>query len=351
MRRRQILLSTLPLAGFVVGCAPSSPGAPGTAPPPSVRTFIGGFLAPALPTMPMPGLLPRPGVAAGMFVKLQAPTALALRGFDLLVADMATGRLWRADLIMQTLAPVAGAPVGLDTVLLLGADRSAWVLDARARQVLRFAVDGRLLQTWRSGAGSTVGMAVMDGGASLVVADAAWGQWLELRSGGAVALPVQPRRSDGTRIGAIDAVAMGSTHLFVLDRAAGLVYRAQRDGEVIETLGAGTLVQPSTLVVDRFDRAWVLDGQGRSLTLLASGRAPEVRTAAELGVQLIGGVAVDDRSLAVSDRLVGQVLIHPLPEPVKAPLALQRPAVRVGADMGTFAPGASHPLSLPGLPT
>lgn len=319
MRRRLVLLSTLPLAGAVVGCASSAPAGDGTAAQPPVRTFIGGFLAPAPSAITLPGMLPRPNMASGMFVKLQAPTALALSGFDLLVADMATGRLWRADLIMQTLAPVAGAPVGPNTVLLLGADRSAWVLDAPARQVLRFAVDGRLMQTWRSGAGSPVGMAVLDGGASLVVADSTWGQWFELRSGGAVALPVQPRRSDGTRIGAIDAVAMGKAHLFVLDRTAGLVHRAQRDGEVIETLGAGVLGQPSTLVVDRFDRAWVLDGQGRSLTLLASGQAPVVRSAADLGVQLIGGVAVDDRSLAVSDRLVGQVLIHPLPVPVKAP--------------------------------
>ena len=320
MHRRQWLWSTLSLVGGVVGCAssPGSEGAPGAASV-SVRTFIGGFLAPTLPAAPMPGALPRPSQGAGMFVKLQAPTALALRGFDLLVADAASGRLWRVDLLTQTLTGVAGAPVGPSTVLLLGADRSAWVLDAPARQVLRFAVDGRLLQTWRSGGTAPTGMAVLDNGATLVVAESTWGQWFELRSGGALALPVQPRRSDGTRIGAVDALSAGRDSLFVLDRAKGVVYRAQRDGEVVETLGAGALGQPSTLVVDRFDRAWVLDAQGRSVTMLASGQAPQVRSAADLGVQQIGGLAVDDRSLAVSDRLVGQVLIHPLPEPKGAP--------------------------------
>lgn len=320
MQRRRLLWSTLSLAGGVVGCAsPTAPeGQPGAASV-SVRTFIGGFLAPALPAAPLPGTLPRAAQGAGMFVKLQIPTALALRDFDLLVADAASARLWRVDLLTQTLAPVAGAPVGPATVLLLGPDRSAWVLDAQSRQVLRFAVDGRLLQTWRSGGTAPTGMAILDGGATLVVAESAWGQWFELRSGGALALPVAPRRSDGTRIGAVDALSAGRDSLFLLDRAKGVVHRALRNGEVVETLGAGALGQPSTLVVDRFDRAWVLDVQGRSLTLLASGQPPQVRSAADLGVQQIGGVAVDDRSLAVSDRLVGQVLIHPLPEPAKGP--------------------------------
>jgi hypothetical protein len=320
MQRRQVLWSTLSLAGGVLGCAssPESERAPGAASV-SVRTFIGGFLAPTLPAAALPGTLPRQSQGAGMFVKLQVPTALALRDFDLLVADAASGRLWRVDLLTQMLAPVAGAPVGPATVLLLGADRSAWVLDAQARQVLRFGVDGRLLQTWRSGGTAPTGMAILDGGATLVVAEATWGQWFELRSGGALAVPVQPRRSDGTRIGAVDALSAGRDSLFVLDRAKGVVYRALRSGEVVETLGAGALEQPSTLAVDRFDRAWVLDAQGRSLTLLASGQPPQVRSASDLGVQHIGGVAVDDRSLAVSDRLVGQVLIHPLPEPRGTP--------------------------------
>lgn len=320
MNRRELLWSSLSLTGGVLGCAsaPESDGVPGAASV-AVRTFIGGFLAPALPAAPLPGRLPQPTQGAGMFVKLQVPTALALRDFDLLVADAASARLWRVDLLTQTLTPVAGAPVGPATVLLLGPDRSAWVLDAQARQVLRFAVDGRLLQTWRSGATAPTGMAILDAGATLLVAESTWGRWFELRSGGALALPVAPRRSDGTRIGAVDALSAGRDSLFLLDRAKGVVYRALRDGEVVETLGAGALDQASTLVVDRFDRAWVLDAQGRSLTLLTSGRQPQVRSAADLGAQQIGGVAVDDRSLAISDRLVGQVLIHPLPEPEKAP--------------------------------
>lgn len=319
MQRRRLIIAALPLAP---GCAapPDEPGAAGAdrpVRPVPVRRVQGGFLAPTVPGAPLPGVLPRPG--SGMFVKLQMPTALALRGFDLAVADAASGRLWRADLSFQSLTPVAGAPVGPGTQLVLGADRSLWVLDPPARQVLRFAFDGRLMQTWRSAGGVPAGVAVLDGGATLAVADTGFGQWLELRSGGAVALPVQPQRADGQRMLAMDGLAQGRAHLFVLDRAGAVVHRVQRDGRLLETLGAGALRQPVALVADRHDRVWVLEAGGRSVVLLASGQPPLQRSAAELGAQLIGGMAMDDRSLALSDRLVGEVLIRPLPAAGDAP--------------------------------
>jgi hypothetical protein len=308
MQRRSLLQLTLPLAWAIGGCAdlpsttaPTRPAAP--------QRLLGGFLAPPAGNAP---LMPPP-LGSGMFIKLQSPTAVALRDWDLLVADLASNRLWRADLLRQTLSPLAAAPVGPATALALGADRSAWVLDPPSRQVLRFAVDGRLLQTWRNAGTVPVGLAVLDGGVTLAVPDAALGQWMEWRSGGAIALTVLPRQPDGARIGRIDAIAAGREHVYALNRSAALVYRSQRDGQILETLGAGALQQPVALVVDRHERVWVLDGSGRHLTRLASGAAPVVIDAESLGAQLIGGVAVDERSLAISDRLAGLVLIHPLP--------------------------------------
>lgn len=319
MQRRHLVFAALPLG---VGCAtpveePAAAGAAGAARPTPVRRVQGGFLSPTVPGAPLPGTLPRPGT--GMFVRLQMPTALALRGFDLAVVDAAAGRLWRVDLSFQSLTPVAGAPVGPDTLLALGADRSLWVLDPPARQVLRFGLDGRLMQTWRSAGGIPAGMAVLDGGATLAMADTGFGQWLELRSGGAVALPVLPQRASGERVLGMDGLAPGRSHLFVLDRGAAAVHRVQRDGLLLETLGVGTLRQPMALAVDRHDRVWVLEAGGRSVVLLASGQPPLQRTATELGAQLIGGLAVDERSLALSDRVRGEVLIRPLPALGEAP--------------------------------
>jgi hypothetical protein len=81
---------------------------------------------------------------------------------------------------------------------------------------------------------------------------------------------------------------------------------------VMQTLGRGDLLQPVALAVDRLQRCYVWDAQDASVKRLSgpSGSAPAQRwSAAELGVQQIGGIAVDGLTLAVSDTLVGSVVL------------------------------------------
>lgn len=274
------------------------------------RSVAGGFLVP--PGSPF-GALARPGT--GAYVKLQAPAALALRGNDLAVADLATGRLWRVDLALGTLSPIPGAPVSPQTRLALGPDLSVWVLDAAARQVLRFARDGRLMQTWRGGpdAPSPVGLALADGGATLLVADASTRQWLELRGAGGRALAVAPVGRDPAQLRGVDDIAVAGERVLLLDRLAGVVHVLQRDGRGLDRLGEGQLAQPLAIAADRLGRIAVLDGQDGSLKWLAASRPARVIDAQALGVQQPAGIALDEGWLAVSDRLAGQVLIHRLP--------------------------------------
>jgi sugar lactone lactonase YvrE len=266
------------------------------------RVVAGGFLAPP----PAPGVVPRPG--SGMFVRLVAPSAIALRASDLLVADLASARLWRIDTGFGQATGIAGAPVGPGTALALGPDLSAWVLDSAARQVLRFARDGRLMQTWRGGteSPSPVAFALADGGSTLLVADDSLRRWFEVRPVGAFATPMP--QDDSVR--GVDGLAVAGDSVFVLDRLAGVVHVAQRDGRLVGRLGAGELKQPLAIAADRFARVFVLDAQDRAVKLLSAGRAAQVFDAAALRVQQIGGIAVDERLLAVSDRLTGQVVIH-----------------------------------------
>ena len=92
------------------------------------RPLIGGYVGPVDPGTGLPA---RPGT--GMFFKWLAPGALALRGSTLLGLDAGSGRLWRCDTGLGTLAGIAGAPTGPGVALALGADYSAWVLDPVAR--------------------------------------------------------------------------------------------------------------------------------------------------------------------------------------------------------------------------
>jgi hypothetical protein len=258
----------------------------------------------------------RPGT--GAFVKLMAPTALALRGNDLLIVDSAAGRIWRADLGLNTLTPIAGAPATPATpatAVAIGPDLSAWVLDGLTRQVLRFSRDGRLMQTYRGGSvsPSPVAMVLADGGTTLLVADDSLRQWIEVRPAGAFATPMP--QDDSVR--GVDGLAVGGDSVFVLDRNAGVVHVTRRDGRLLGRLGEGELKQPVAIAADRFSRVFVLDAQDRAVKLLAAGRPAQVFDAAALRVQQIGGFAVDERLLAVSDRLTGQVVIHVLGDEVR----------------------------------
>ena len=274
------------------------------------RTVGGGFLAPAGGTFGVPA---RPGT--GAFVKLVAPAVVALQGNDLLVLDRGLQRLWRVDLALNTLTPVAGAPTDANTAVALAPDLSAWVLDVASRQVLRFARDGRLMQTQRPGfsAPAPTGLALVDGGAALLLADGTQGRWAELRGVGAFATEVALRSAEGAPLAArIDAIAATREAVFALDRGAARVYRARRDGVVLEVLGECVLRQPAAIAADRFGRVYVVDAFDRAVKVLRSGAPTLTWPAQQLRVQGIGGIAVDDRFLAIADPLGGQVAIHDL---------------------------------------
>jgi len=246
-----------------------------------------------------------------MFTRLVAPAALALRGADLLVADLGTQRVWRLNVDFQHATTIAGAPATPQTQLALSGDLSAWVLDAPARQVLRFARDGRLVQTYRIGTALTLpaGFALAEGGATLITADGGAARWSEQRSPGGVVTEVLPRLADGARLTGVDAIALAGRELMVLDRAGGAVHRVARDGQVLATLGRGELAQPSALAVDRDGRAFVVDRLGSELVMLAPDGSVERWSATQLRLQRIGGVAVDEGTLALSDAAMGQVAL------------------------------------------
>ena len=313
MKRRLFLA-----AACLGGCATEPGSEPIALPgqPQRWRTLQGGFLAPTLasgvqaPLLPGVGLPVRPGT--GMFVRWMAPTALALRGTDLLVADAASGRLWRAEAMGNQVTGIAGAAVNRQTALALGPDLSAWVLDPATRQLMRFGRDGRLLQSQHlaASAGAPVALALADGGLTLLLADGVGASWTELRGVGGIARSIAPERAGGLRISGVDAVAAGRDSVFVLDRLLAVVHQVARDGQVMQTLGLGELMQPVALAVDRLERCYVHDAQDASIKRLQAG-APATRwSAADLGVQQIGGLAVDGLTLAVSDSLSGAVVLN-----------------------------------------
>ncbi len=306
------------LAGLAACAAeppqPSAPREPGQ--PRPWRTLQGGFAAPARPALPgLPPARPLPP-AIGPFVRWTAPAALALAGFEMLVADLGSARLWRVELAGATIEPVAGAPVAPGVALALGPDLSAWVLDAPARQVLRFARDGRLLQTYRAGAAwpAPSAMALADGGATLLLADPGRAAWAEQRGPQGLVRSVATDTGSAPRTGGVAALAGGRSAVFVLDRLLGAVHRVARDGRVEATLGLGDLRQPLALALDRSERAWVLDAQDGALVALQPGRPPRRWPAETLGLLRPVALAADGLRLALADGATGSVHLFDLDE-------------------------------------
>lgn len=303
-RRRLLGTGTALLASACAG--PPTAEAPASAGPGQLqrwRTLQGGFLAPTLPPR-----MPAAAQATGMFVRWMSPSALALHGHELLVADFAQQRLWRAEAGGQLVTAIAGAPVTPGVQLALGPDLSAWVLDARARQVLRFARDGSLMQTLRLplALGSPSSMLLADGSLTLLLADGLGAAWIEQRGG--LALQVTPVLADGRRIGSLDALApaAGAT-LFALDRLGACVHRVDRQGRVLQTLGRGELQQPQALASDGRGRAYVLEAQDGSLKRLREGAPGRHWSAESLGLQRIAALAADGPLLALADPMLGLV--------------------------------------------
>jgi hypothetical protein len=275
------------------------------------RTVLGGFEVQPGATARLPA---RPAI--GAFVKLRAPTAVALRGDDLLIVDVGSARIWRADLALNTLSPIAGAPATPSTMVVLGPDLSAWVLDGVTRQVLRFARDGRLLQTYRiaDAALSPVAIALADAGATLLVGDDSRRQWVEFRGVGMFSIAVRPRRTDGGGVTGVDALSTNGDTVYVLDRNAAAVHVVRRDGQILASLGEDELKQAVALAADRFGRIFVHDEQDRAIKLFSLGRPSQIFKAVQLQVLQIGGIAIDERLLAVADRLTGQVMLFVVQE-------------------------------------
>lgn len=310
MRRRSALL----LAPWLAGCAaglqppdvmpPIQPSAGGTYRP--WRTLDGGFLGRTSPALGVPAA---PGT--GMYTRFVAPVALALHGHELLVADAGSGRLWRVDVLLDTMAGIAGAAVSPQTVLALGHDGSAYLLDPPTRRIARFARDGRLIQAWSVplAIATPVALALADGGATVLLGDGMGARWVEMRGGPGLPMALTPHRADGRPVSGTDALGVWRDTVYVLDRLAGAVHHCRRDGSALATLGQGRLQQPSRLAVDGVGRACVLDAHDGRLHLLAPDGSAQVLDTRAAGAAQAAAVAADGDLLAIADRASGRVVL------------------------------------------
>lgn len=249
------------------GLAPAAHGAPCAPPGPVLAPW--GSLAGAR-VAPRPAGLPGPGgvTASGPYLPFLAPAVVAARGNVVYVLDAGRRQIFAYDQITQSMAALAGYDAGAVSALAVGPDLSVYVADLAQQQVLHFSIDGRQLPAFRSGfdLARPSALALEQPGGALYVADSLYRQVLAFNSLGRVSSVLKP--DPGVDI---DAMALGPDGMYLVDRTSAHVLVLGAHGAPRYVLGAGTLVSPGPIAVDRYNRVFVADGDN-TIQVYADGK-------------------------------------------------------------------------------
>lgn len=260
------------------------------------QTFTGGWLTNKLDA----NGFPLPGATQG-FAALVAPTALAVRGTDLYVADSGTRKLYRLDTVTQMMSIMPGI-VGLPwTQMQVGSDLSLYVLDPMRLTILHFS---RGLQPLQSLGDPTATISlngfVLDVPLGQIVASDRISQRLVMFSpiGGPAMLLDSGINGEFRALGAL---ATDGHTIYAVDGACFCISALDEAGRGKERIGQGVLAQPRALAADRYGHIFVADAGDRTLKVLLQGKVIADYSAQTLHLLEISALAVDEDVLYVAD--------------------------------------------------
>ncbi len=242
----------------------------------------------------------------------------AASGNDLYVADAAGAAVYRVDLGLRLMIRVGDIPARTGTRVLVGGDRSLYVLDAQNRRVLRLSREGRLIATYAAplDLARPVDLALEEPAGVVLVADSVNHQIVAFHplGGGARVITL---RGDAHRVAAIAGLAAGTDALYLSDPSCGCIARVARDGTVLDAFGHGALAQPGPIAVDRHGRVFVADVFDRTLKVFVAGRLARTWPAPALGLERIEDLRIAEDRMALaggaSQRAVLLRILEPAP--------------------------------------
>lgn len=280
------------------------------------QTIQGGRLISQLDAngFPVPGALQE-------YTALISPTALAVRGNDLYIADSGARRLYRFDHTLQAMSVVSdidGYPLAVMpwTRMQVGVNMSLFVLKAENSTILHYTRNGRLLQTLADPQMTSrlAEFAVDDSLGWLVASDKQNNRLLVLHMLGNVSRVIDPVGREFAPLGAL--TLFGRT-LYVLDTVCSCVAVLDEEGHVLERIGQKALIQPRALAVDRNGLIFVADSVDRSLKVFLHGALIASYSAPSLGVTEISALAIDEGSLYIADGQGAKVMAFRINTPAK----------------------------------
>jgi len=264
---------------------------------------------------------PLPGALQG-YVNFVFPSAVAVRGQDVYVADSGKRKLYRIDTALQVVSEVQGVDVVTWTRLRVAPDHSLFVLDASQTKILRYTRGGRLLQTFRDPLTTArmVDFSVSPSMDRVVVLDALNQQLVALHPSGKAGQPL-----DVQGVGALAAqsgVAASGRQLYVIDSGCNCVAVLDEQGRARAQIGKGVLTLPRALAVDSAGRVFVVDAADRTLKIFQGGALVASYQARALRLTEFSDLAIDDNWLYVADGPGARIAVFriaPTVSPAAAP--------------------------------
>ncbi len=255
---------------------------------------------------------PLPDALQG-FTSLIFPSALAVRGTDLYIADIGARKVYRFDIALQVLSVVPDVVAMPWTRLQVGADQSLFVLDAGRSVILRYGRGGQALQTLADPliTARLSEFALDEPFDQIVASDPLNQRLVVIRPLGQTARPLTLRPV------APGALTVASRRVYALDMGCACIAVMNEEGQVLDHIGQGMLTQPRALAIDRHEYIFVIDGADRTLKIFLHGDLAAAYPAHALGMTEISALAMDEGTLYLADGPGSRVLSFRIQPPAK----------------------------------
>ncbi len=253
--------------------------------------------------------------ALGRVATFIFPTALAVRGHDLYIADSGARLVYRYDAALQALIAVPGVAATQRTRLSVGADLSLFVLEAGRPVILRYGRGGQKLQELGDPlASASLGDFALDEARGLIYASDRQNMRLVVfHPLGKTARTLAS--AAGGEFTALVALSSSGRMLYAIDTGCSCIVVMNEEGRVLEPVGQGLLVQPRALAVDRHGHIFVADVFDRTLKVFLRGELAANYDARTLRVTEISALAVNEDTLYVADAPGSRVAVFRIQPP------------------------------------
>lgn len=258
--------------------------------------------------------VPLAGATAG-FSALVYPSAIAVHGADLYIADSGARKLYRYDTDMQIMSVVPGEDAWPWTQMQVGADRSLFVLDSARAVIRHYPLSEQQPRTL----GDPLVAASLDG----FVVDEQLGGIVASDNLNHRLLTFNPLGGAGWSIGqaaelpSLGAMASDGHSVYAIDNDCACIVAMDEAGRVHGRIGRGELTQPRELAADRYGHIFVSDAATRTLKVFQRGKVVASFGTQALHCIEISALAVDEDTLYIADGPGAHVLAFLIQSPIE----------------------------------